>query len=537
MAKLSKQQVISEIVKCGKSVNYFLKNYAKIQHTTRGYIDFKLFDYQEELNNNLDKHRFNIVLKARQLGISTIVAGYAAHMLLFHKDKKILILANKRKNSQNLLAKVKLIINSIPPWLRVARIEIDNRSELVFTNRSSITAEATTSDAGISEALSLLIVDEAAIIPNFDETWTAIYPTISTGGSCIVVSTPRGVGNQYHKLVVDAENGENEFHLTKLMWNVHPERDEEWFANETKNMSTRQIAREYLCSFGASGDTFLNADEMAFLTANSFQPIEKRGIDSNMWIFRNMIPGHDHLISVDVSRGDGNDYSTFHIIDLTTREQIASYRNKIPPDKFSKVLIENGKLYDNAVIVVENNSFGYGILEKIRDSGYNNIFYTSKSTGRGAIGVYANEFNKDFVLGFTTSERSRPRILSKLEESIRNKTIRIYDPRTIEEFKTFVWINEHPKASKGYNDDLIMALAFGVWVAETVFISSADEKAMSKAFINAISVDRNTFDGIQDDYGISAKNFVSPISFGSNTNIAAMKKNIEYGKNFKWLLD
>lgn len=123
----------------------------------------------------------------------------------------------------------------------------------------------TSDDAGRSEALSLLIIDEAAFIKNFDELWAGLYSTLSEGGNCIIISTPNGVGGQYHKLYTDGELGVNDFNTIRLPWFVHPNRDEEWFEKECKQLSKRKIAQELLCDFVSSGDTFLSQEDLDWL--------------------------------------------------------------------------------------------------------------------------------------------------------------------------------------------------------------------------------------------------------------------------------
>ena len=237
---LSKKEIVKEVVKSGKDPVYFINNYCKISHPLKGLIPFKTFDYQDSLLNDFNDHRFTVILKARQLGISTIVAAYVVWLMLFHRDKNILVMATKFNTAANLVKKVKAIMRNLPPWIRIADISVDNRTSFELSNGSQIKATSTSGDAGRSEALSLLVIDEAAHVEGLEELWTGLYPTLSTGGRCIALSTPNGVGNWFHKTYIEAELEDNMFEPTP--WDVHPERDQEWVVNETKNMS-RQIHR------------------------------------------------------------------------------------------------------------------------------------------------------------------------------------------------------------------------------------------------------------------------------------------------------
>ena len=151
--KLTKKEILAEIVKAGKEPSYFINNYAKIPHPLRGLIPFKLYDFQEQLLNDFNDHRFNVILKARQLGISTISAAYIAWLMMFHRDKNILVIATKFGTAANLVKKVKAIIKYLPPWMKIANIEIDNRTSFELSNGSQIKASSTSADAGRSEAL------------------------------------------------------------------------------------------------------------------------------------------------------------------------------------------------------------------------------------------------------------------------------------------------------------------------------------------------------------------------------------------------
>ena len=243
--QLTKKEILAEVVKCGKDPHYFIDSYAKITHPQRGLIPFHTYNFQSDLLRDFKDYRFNIILKARKLGISTVTAAYVVWLMLFHREKNVLVIATKFSTAANLVKKVKSILKNLPEWVRIANVSIDNRTSFELTNGSQIKASSTSGDAGRSEALSLLVVDEAAHVEGLAELWMGLYPTLSTGGRCIALSTPNGVGNWFHKVYTEAEQGGNDFKYTKLLWDVHPERDKEWFDKETKNMSRREIAQEH----------------------------------------------------------------------------------------------------------------------------------------------------------------------------------------------------------------------------------------------------------------------------------------------------
>ena len=492
MDELTIEEIKKEIIKAGKNPSYFLKNYAKISHPDRGMITFKTYDFQDDLLGKFRDHRFNVIVKARQLGISTIVAGYISWLLLFYREKNVLVMATKYNTASNMVKKVKYIINNVPDWLKIATVKTDNKHSFELTNGSQIKAVATSEDAGRSEAVSLLVIDEAAHIDNMDTIWTAIYPTISTGGRCVALSSPNGIGNWFHKTYEDAQNGQNLFIPTNLPWSVHPEHDQEWFENETKNMAKREIAQEYLCSFNASGETVIDPDDLQRIRENVNEPKHKSWIDRNYHIWKPYNHQGQYILSADVARGDGLDYSVFHVINASTMEQVAEYQGKIEPDQFVNLLNEVGKEYGNALLIVENNNIGYTVAQKLASMGYRNLYYSSK-TNHDYIESNMAYGNSSAVAGFTTSVKTRPLIIAKLDEMIRNKSLIINSSRTLRELEKFIWVSGRPEAQKGYNDDLVLSLSIACWVRDTALINNVKDVEYTKALIGSMGKTGTTF--------------------------------------------
>ena len=488
---LNKEQILKEILQCGKDPVYFLNNYAKISHPMHGLIPFRTYDFQRELLRDFSDHRFNVILKARQLGISTITAGYVVWMMLFHRDKNVLVMATKFGVAANLVKKVKNIMRQLPDWLRISNISVDNRTSFELSNGSQIKASSTSGDAGRSEALSLLVIDEAAHVEGLDELWTGLYPTLSTGGRCIALSTPNGVGNWFHQTYIDAEQEANDFYPTKLPWDVHPDRDFEWFEKETRNMSRRQIAQELECNFNMSGETVIHSEDIEKIEAAVVTPHHRAGFDRNLWIWDEFNPEHSYLLVADVARGDGKDYSAFHVIDVTEMKQVVEYQGKVELDLYSTFMADVGRQYGNAMIVVENNNVGYSVLTKLEEMAYSNIYYSTKGTHE-YLDNYSARTATNSVPGFTTSMKTRPLIVAKLEEFIRNEIVTIRSTRLLNELKTFVWNNGKPQAMRGYNDDLVMSLAIACWVRDTALVSNQRDLEYKKAMMNSMTTTRKT---------------------------------------------
>ena len=491
MAQLAKKEVVKEIVKCGKDPIYFINNYSRISHPLKGLIPFKTYPFQDSLVTDFTDYRFNVILKARQLGISTITAAYIVWLLLFYRDKNVLVIATKFQTAANLVKKVKSIMLNVPPWLRIADIKIDNRTSFVLTNGSEVKAASTSADAGRSESLSLLVIDEAAHVDNLDDLWTGLYPTLSTGGRCIALSTPNGVGNWFHKTYIEAEQNVNDFHPTRLPWDRHPERDQAWYEKETRNMSHRQIAQELECNFNASGETVIHSEDLERLVSGITDPKYRTGFDRNLWLWEQYNPEATYLMVADVARGDGQDFSVFHIIKLETMEIVGEYRAKPNLGDFATILDNTGREFGNCLLVVENNSLGISILEKLQDREYPNIYFSIKGTHEYIDQVQARSVNNS-VPGFTTSSKTRPLIVAKMEEFIRNKLITVYSSRLVDEFKTFIWNNNKAEAMRSYHDDLVMALAIGCWVRDTALTVNQRDIEYGKAMVNAMQLNSTT---------------------------------------------
>ena len=286
MSQDLKQIIRQEYVRCVVDPIHFMKKYCYIQHPLRGRILFHLYPFQETVLKHFQENPYSIILKSRQLGISTLGAGYALWLMLFHKDKNVLTLATTQATARNLVSKVQFMYENLPSWLRIDAEE-KNKLSLRLSNGSKITAKSSNSDAARSEAVSLLLIDEAAFIDNIGETWASAQQTLATGGGAIVLSTPYGTGNWFHQTWVRAEAKDNEFLPIKLPWYVHPERNQTWRdAQDNLLGDPRLAAQECDCDFPTSGDTVFYGEYLEFYQQTYMtDPMERRGADMNLWIW------------------------------------------------------------------------------------------------------------------------------------------------------------------------------------------------------------------------------------------------------------
>ena len=471
MAEQIKEVIKQEYVKCAQDPAYFMKKYCMIQHPIQGKIPFDLYDFQEKTINEFQEQRMNVILKARQLGISTLTAGYSLWMMTFQQDKNILVIATKQEVAKNLVTKVRVMHANLPSWLKQRCVE-DNKLNLRYRNGSQIKAVSSGPEAARSEALSLLILDEAAFIDKIDDIWTASQSTLTTGGQCIALSTPNGVGNWFHKTWVEAEEGRGLFNPIKLHWTVHPDRDDDWRKEQDTLLGPSGAAQECDCDFLTSGTGVIDPIVLEKLRKNNcIEPVEKRGIDANMWVWEQPNYNKDYIVCADVGRGDSADYSAFHVIELESMTQVAEYKGRINTKDFGNMLVSVATEYNDALLIVENNNIGWATIQQIIDRDYPNLFYTSKDLQY--VDVQHQVTNKHYreekkmVAGFSTTSKTRPLIISKLEEFFREESVVVRSNRLIDELLTFVYINNRAEAMRGYNDDLVMSFAIGLWVRDT----------------------------------------------------------------------
>ena len=490
MAEQIKDVIKQEYIRCAKDPVYFLMKYCMIQHPIRGKIPFELYQFQQDTVREFVDNRFNVILKARQLGISTLTAGYSLWLMTFFQDKNILVIATKQDTAKNLVTKVRVMHANLPSWLKQRCVEA-NKLNLRYTNGSQIKASASGPEAARSEALSLLILDEAAFIDKIDEIWTASQQTLTTGGRCIALSTPNGVGNWFHRTWVDAEEGRGLFNDIKLHWTVHPDREQDWRDEQNTLLGLQGAAQECDCDFITSGTSVIDGVLLEKMKTDVCQdPIEKRGMDGNLWIWQPPNYTRDYIVCADVGRGDGKDYSAFHVIDVENVEQVAEYKGRMSTKDFGNMLVSISTEYNDALLIIENNNIGWATIQQVIDRDYPNLFYTSKDLkyvdmAHQMTNRYKQQ-DKNMVAGFSTTMRTRPLIIAKLEEYFRNEEVVVRSNRLVDELFTFIYHNNRAEAMTGYNDDLVMSFAIGLWVRDTALRLRTEGIELVKKSLNSM---------------------------------------------------
>jgi hypothetical protein len=522
-----KEVIKQEFIKCAMDPAYFMRKYYMIQHPKRGRIQFALYPFQEKVLKLLQTNEYTITNKSRQLGISTLVSAYSLWLMLFHRDKNVLAIATKQETAKNIVTKIRFAYQGLPNWLKIKTVE-DNRLSLRLANGSQVKAVAASPDAGRSEAVSLLILDEAAFIENIDLIFTAAQQTLATGGQCIAVSTPNGTGNWFHQTYTKAQIGENKFIPLSLPWTVHPERTQVWRDEQDKILGIRAAAQECDCNFSTSGDTVIEPDLLNWIESTTIEePLEKRGMDSNLWIWEPVDYSKTYAIIADVARGDGKDYSAFHIIDIESNTQVGEYKGQIGTREYGNLLVGIATEFNDALLVIENNNIGWDVVQTAIERGYRNLYYSPRSDiALTNVEMYLNKFDSGdgMVPGFSTNLRTRPLVISKMISYLNEKSCTIKSKRTLAELRTFIWKNGKAQAMDSYNDDLVMPLAIGMFLRDTALKFRQTGEDLARASLNGMGKTGNT-----------SFQIYSPSNYGSE-NPWKQTNQLGQSEDITWLL-
>lgn len=476
---LSSEQVRT-LARVVQDVFYF-SLFIFVVHPVRGKVRFELYPYQKSVLYQFVKDRFNIILKFRQAGITELISMYCLWLAMYHPNKKINIISIKDTTAKKVLKKIKYMYKNLPPYLQVPIIngrtgEYGSASMIEFNNGSFIESIPTSSEAGRSESLSLLVIDEAAIVRWADQIWAAAFPTLSTGGSAIVNSTPYGIGNFYHSKWVDAISGGNEFTPIRLYWKMHPERDIEWYNQMSTALGPKRTAQEIDGDFLSSGNSVFDLmDIKAIEDCLSDFPIIKRRYNGQYLQFNEPEPDKDYFIGADVATGRATDYSSFTCMDKVGEEQVV-YKGRMSVDKYARLLGDTGQLFNWATLAPESNDVGLAVTSMLQAEGYPKLYYFQKMVKKKG----KTRPEVDTAPGWLTTSKNRPVIIDGLEADIRNDVITCKDPFFVYEAKTFIYdslgrpvaMGKH-KANREGDDSL----------SEDTY---ADDDIMGKAICNHI---------------------------------------------------
>jgi hypothetical protein len=547
---LTREQALLEYAKCVNNTPYALKSYLQTYDNTQSkYVPLELFNDQVTLVKDYDECDENIALKYRQAGVSTVTSAWASKRLVFakkEKPEKILIIANKLDTAVEMANKVRAFVDQWPKWLGVGfSVEKNSQRHFKLTNGCEVKAVATSKDALRGYTPTILIFDEAAYIDADEDFWSACMASLSTGGKVIVISTPNGFDPIYYSIYNQAIKGMNDFRITEMYWFRDPRyskdlklikcsdivhymlnradyKDNEitidyseikvsdrdfneikekienggykayssWFEAMAKKLKfdRRKISQELECNFLGSGDNVIPPETMKSIKDNQIREPENKFMGGVLWQWKEPVAGHKYIMGMDVSRGDSEDFTTFIIIDFDEREQVLEYIAKVPPDVVAEIAFKWATMYNAFIVTDITGGMGVATSRKLQELGYKNLYVDG-----------VNQMDKwkwdpkslEKIPGINFNSK-RVQIVAAFEEALRHD-FGVRSQRLYNELNTFVYINGKPDHQKGQHDDLIMAMAMALYVAETSFSKLEKATEQAKAMLESWSTEKTQY--------------------------------------------
>lgn len=466
-----------EIIKCVHSFSYFCHKFVKILHPTRGLVPFIMFKYQHKVISDYENHRFNIISKFRQGGLTTVTLLWGMFKCMFRTDQQIMLLSKTDREATDIGMMIDRAVENIPEWLRPKKDGKWNDHLKMFTETGS-SLKFYSPQAARGKSVTFLIIDEAAFIEDMDKHWKAMWPVLSTGGGCALVSTVNGIGNWYYQTYIEAKEKRNLFNVIDLDYWEHPDyNNPNWASDQKAQLGEKGFLQEVLREFLGSGETYFSSKivrELTEQTMNNYpskklfskwvnlqgfaSTVEREDNKGALWVWKEPIEGRDYIIGADCAEGqaENNDNSCFQVIDQITCEQIAEfYSNTVSPNVFAQILKEVCIYYNNALLVVENMGPGIAVLNTLQNHlFYDNIYFENKK-GNPKPGVRMGQVN-------------RPLFLETLQSRLINQSIRINSIRFTNELGTFEYnpTTKKAQAQKGKHDDAIMSMCIALFIRD-----------------------------------------------------------------------
>jgi len=471
------EEQLIELARCANDPKYFMTQHCWIQHPTKGRMKFELYDYQEDLVDTYHNYRYSIALVSRQMGKSTAAAGYLLWYAMFVPDQTILIAAHKYSGASEIMSRIRFAYETLPDYIR-AGVTSYNKGSMEFDNGSRIIAQSTTENTGRGLSISLAYLDEFAFVrPNIArEFWTALSPTLSTGGKCIITSTPNQDDDQFAQIYREAdraqdefgndqETGRNGFKSFNADWMRHPDRDQAWADEEMGKIGEERFRREHLNEFIAFDETLIDSLKLSTMTAK--EPWAKMG--QVRW-YRPIQRDKIYMTALDPSLGTGGDAAAIQVYEMPGMRQVAEWQhNKTPVQGQIRIMREILTFIETETegqaeqyYSIENNTLGEAALVVVSETGEEHFpgTFLSETKRHGN----ARKFRK----GFTTTHKSKITACSKLKHWVETEKLEIASPNLLRELKVFIARGNSYSAKEGENDDLVMALVLIVRMAQEI---------------------------------------------------------------------
>jgi hypothetical protein len=461
--KYSTQQELDDFIKCcdpDTGYLYFMDNFFYIQHPTKGSMLYHPWPYQEKLIDTYHRYRYSISLMPRQSGKSTSAAGYLLWYAMFVPDSTILIAAHKYTGAQEIMQRIRYAYENCPNHIK-AGVVTYNKGSLDFENGSRIVSATTTENTGRGMSITLLYLDEFAFVrPSIaQEFWTAITPTLSTGGKAIITSTPNSDEDQFALIWKGAnktedaygnqtELGVNGFRAYRAHWTEQPGRDDEWAEQMKAQLGEDRFRREIGCEFIIADETLIAP--AILIELEGIEPLFRQG--QIRW-YKKPEKGNIYVVALDPSLGTGGDPAAIQIFEANTTTQVGEWKHNktdIPSQvklvaQINKYIVECTNEPTNLYYSFENNTLGEAALVSLAEYGESNI-----------PGSFMSEPGKKRK-GFNTTNKSKLAACAKFKTLVESKKMTINSHSLITELKSFVALGGSFEAKIGDTDDLVMA--------------------------------------------------------------------------------
>ena len=474
---LTREQT-EEYIKCSLDPMYFLTHYYTITSLDKGEIIFDPYDYQRDFLNTIVENRFIAILAARQLGKSVLVGGYYLWDILFNQNHLLGYYSRTADDAKKILGRIKLAYERVPLWLQKGVLEWQKGS-IQLENKSKIEAGATTANSGRGGSYNVITLDEYAFVPrNIQEDFMAsAFPTINSGNTTkvIMITTPNG-HELFHQIYTDSQAGRNNFKTYKVIWSANPNRDEKWKKETIDAIGYKKFRVEHECEFEGSTATVISADVISRLQpklpiSTSYLSTDNPECIYN--IYEEPDKNSHYWMQVDPGEGIGGDFTTIQVLkiiagDIPRYKQVAVWKaNDYNSERAAETIHNIATKYNNAFICVETNGLGASISDKLWDKyEYENLVFTRKNNKFGQHEILVGSYISGAHKGIYTTNSTKVRGTSKLENNLAQGIIELVDKNTIDEINHFVKQGSSYKAEVGYHDDLVMPLVLFSWLTE-----------------------------------------------------------------------
>jgi hypothetical protein len=442
---------------------FYLESFTKLKGKTPGLVPFILNEAQKDLFNALNNNSRVIILKARQMGFSTAVTGYLYHKTITTPGTNTALIGYNSDLTAELLDKVKTFYRTTPESIR-PQIAYNSKYEISFPAiDSKILVLPSSENVGRGYTLHNVLCTELAFWDKAEEKMLAIENAVPQDGKIIIESTPNAMGNLYHRMWM----ADNDYCKKKYGW---------WwgYTEEQIEVLRRRIndpmrfAQEYSLEFLSAGRPVFPGQLIKKLRRGIYkvgQEVEDDdGIKSivtknedDLVMYYPPRPGRTYIIGADVAEGvTGGDYSVFTVFDRQTGHEVAFWRGYMAPDRFGNYLDKIGRMYNNALMVVEINNHGLTTVTALKNKMYPQLYF------RPVVKMDTISMKFSDRLGWKTTKVTRPLMIDDLREALSDGSLKIHTEKTLDEMLTFVF-NDHGDmvSQSSFNDDCIFATAIG----------------------------------------------------------------------------